>query len=131
MGEKTAFTKTSRPPHDSTHTRHPPNLASTFSSTSCQSFSRSHLSTNGRPRYRIGSAMICVIKCQAHLDTSSMESPKPTKIDLSLFSCSPEKSEKMSTILKRVSSAFSNPWMKKVVSSAYWSNGIPSGVPAV
>ena len=91
--ERTAFTNTSRPPCESIHACQPPNLASNFSSTGCQSWTRSRLSANNRPKYRTGSTPIGVAKCPAHLDASSVECPKPTKIDLALFSCNQEKSK--------------------------------------
>ena len=55
MAEKTAFTKTRRPPRDSNLPCHPPRRVSTFSTAGCQFWILRWRLVNGRPRYQIRS----------------------------------------------------------------------------
>ena len=68
-----------------------------------------------------------VAKVWAQLASSSADKPNPTRVDLARFKQSPEKSEKMSNMVERVCDAAVDPWIKKVVSSAYCNRGMPSG----
>ena len=68
-----------------------------------------------------------VAKVWAHPASSSTNKPNPTRVDLARFKQSPEKSEKISSMVERLCDAAVDPWMKKVVSSAYCSRGIPPG----
>ena len=130
MAERTAFTRIRRPPRESSLPRQPPRRFSTFSTTGCQSWVLRR-SVNGRPKYRIGNVSIGVARISAQRRISSVASPNPTKDDLARFSWRPEKSANISIIWERVRAAVSKPWMKNVVSSAYWSSGMPPGCPAV
>ena len=68
-----------------------------------------------------------VAKVWANPSSSSADKPNPTRVDLARFKQRPEKSEKISNMVERVCDAVVDPWMKKVVSSACCSRGLPLG----
>ena len=68
-----------------------------------------------------------VTKVWAQPASSSVDKPNPTSEDLAWFKQRPEKSEKISSMVERLCDAVVDAWMKKVVSSAYCSRGMPPG----
>ena len=129
MADNTTLSITSRLPCDNSRARHHPTHVSTFSSTSCESRVRSRRSARGTPRYRIGNSPIGVDRIREQPNISLVDSPKPIKDHFAQFSRRLEKSEKISIMAESVCAAAQDPWMKKVVSSAYCSRGMPPGMP--
>ena len=125
IAAKTNFRRTKRPPRERRQARQPPKRVSTFSNTGCQSWIRRRRSTSGTPRYRIGREPIGVSRIWEHPLSSSADKPKPTRVDLARFRCSPEKSENMSIMIESVCAVSVDPWMINVVSSADCSKGMP------
>ena len=68
-----------------------------------------------------------VAKVWAQPASSSADKPNRTRVDLARFNQRPEKSEKMSSMVERVCDVAVDPWMKKVILSAYCSKGTPLG----
>ena len=106
MAERTAFTRTKRPPWDNSLPRQPPRRFSTISTTGCQSWIMRRRSVK-RPKYRIGSVSIGVARISAQHNISSVASPNPTKEDLARFNWRLEKSANISIIWDRVRAAVS------------------------
>ena len=93
-----------------------------------QSTARRRLSVNGKPKYWMGSTRIGVSRMSTHSIISVTDNPNPTKVDLALFSWRSKKLEKISIMTYRGRATNSEPWMKKVVSSTYYSKGHLRGI---
>ena len=68
-----------------------------------------------------------VAKVWAQPASSSADKPNPNRVDLARYKQRLKKSKKISSMVERVGDAAVDPWMKKVVSSAYCSRGMPLG----
>ena len=127
IAAKTVFNRTRRVPCKRRRACQPLRRVSTFSITRCQSCIRSQRSTSGTPKYRIRRLAMGIAKVWAQPASSSVDKPNPTRVDLAQFKQRPEKSVKISSMVVRVCDAAVDPWIKKVVSSAYCSRGMPPG----
>ena len=96
IADKTDWSSTTCLPRDRSRACQPPNRASIFAVTGCQSASRIRPSVSGNPRYRMGREATGVDKIADTCASASGVKPIPTTADLAQFKRRPEKSENIS-----------------------------------